>query len=141
MVSTSQSRNVWLWYKPGTINCNSFRKPRPLHHLPVKIGGSLGLPTSSAMLLRPHFKRTSKKSEKKVDMAKDFKVPQHLNVLDSDTEAEANKKRRAQKALRSKWRERKKEAETEQKQSFQKNATAAKAACFQPRSEIQRSVL
>jgi len=93
------------------------------------------------MLLRPHFKRTSKKSEKKVDMAKDFKVPQHLNVLDSDTEAEANKKRRAQKALRSKWRERKKEAETEQKQSFQKNATAAKAACFQPRSEIQRSVL
>lgn len=63
-----------------------------------------------------------KKKQKKV--SEEFEVPQRLIVLDTDTEAEATRKRRAIKALKSKWRERKKEAETAMKQqswqTFQK---------------------
>ena len=63
-----------------------------------------------------------KKKQKK--LSEEFEVPQRLIVLDTDTEAEATRKRRAIKALKSKWRERKKEAETEMKQqswqTFQK---------------------
>jgi hypothetical protein len=63
-----------------------------------------------------------KKKQKKV--SEEFEVPQRLIVLDTDTEAEATRKRRAIKAIKSKWRERKKEAETEMKQqswqTFQK---------------------
>ena len=62
-----------------------------------------------------------KKKKKKL---KDFVLPDHLIPLDTDTEAERNKKRRTAKALKSKWREQKKQIESEQKQkswqSFQK---------------------
>ena len=55
---------------------------------------------------------------------REFEVPQHLIPLDTDSTAERNKKRRAIKALKSKWRETQKEAESAQKQkswqSFQK---------------------
>jgi survival of motor neuron-related-splicing factor 30 len=54
----------------------------------------------------------------------EFEVPQHLICLDTDTTAERNKKQRALKALKSKWRESKKEAESNSKQkswqTFQK---------------------
>jgi survival-of-motor-neuron-related-splicing factor 30 len=56
--------------------------------------------------------------------SKEFEVPKHLVPLDTDTEAEATRKRRAVKALKSRWRERRKEEETDKKksswQSFQK---------------------
>jgi survival of motor neuron-related-splicing factor 30 len=56
--------------------------------------------------------------------SKEFEVPKHLLLLDTDSAAERNKKRRAIKALKSKWRESQKEAESAQKQkswqSFQK---------------------
>lgn len=62
-----------------------------------------------------------KKKKKKL---KDFVLPDHLIPLDTDTEAERNRKRRTAKALKSKWREQKKQIESEQKQkswqSFQK---------------------
>lgn len=45
-----------------------------------------------------------------------FEIPTHLVPLESDTEAERNKKRRAIKTLKSKWRERLKESTTTKKQ-------------------------
>jgi survival of motor neuron-related-splicing factor 30 len=61
---------------------------------------------------------------KKLKKIKDFEIPEHLVPLDTDTEAEKNRKRRAIKALKNKWREQKKNIEAEKKQktwhSFQK---------------------
>ncbi|KAG7347348.1 hypothetical protein IV203_016053 [Nitzschia inconspicua] len=65
----------------------------------------------------------NKKSKKK-DKIKDFVLPPHLVPNEGDSEAERNRKRRAAKALKNKWRERKKELESTNKQkswqSFQK---------------------
>jgi survival of motor neuron-related-splicing factor 30 len=64
----------------------------------------------------------------------DFEVPQHLIPLETDTEAERNKKQRALKALKSKWRESKKEMESANKQkswqSFQKKAKIKSTSIF-----------
>ena len=54
--------------------------------------------------------------KKKLKKVKDFEVPEHLKPLDTDTEQEKNKKQRALKALKNKWRERKKEVESARKQ-------------------------
>ena len=54
--------------------------------------------------------------KKKLKKVKDFEVPEHLKPLDTDTEQEKNKKYRALKALKNKWRERKKEVESAKKQ-------------------------
>lgn len=47
---------------------------------------------------------------------KDFEIPQHLQPKPDDTEADTNKKKRAVKKLKNKWREQKKEVESFQKQ-------------------------
>jgi survival-of-motor-neuron-related-splicing factor 30 len=64
----------------------------------------------------------------------EFEVPQHLIPLETDTEAERNKKQRALKALKSKWRESKKEMESANKQkswqSFQKKAKVKSTSIF-----------
>lgn len=61
---------------------------------------------------------------KKARKQKDFEVPVHLVPLESDSEAEKNRKRRAIKALKSKFREEKKTVDIDKKknswQSFQK---------------------
>lgn len=57
-----------------------------------------------------------KKSKKVSTPSATFEVPTHLIPLESDTEAERNKKRRAIKTLKSKWRERVKESTTTKKQ-------------------------
>jgi survival-of-motor-neuron-related-splicing factor 30 len=62
---------------------------------------------------KPLQQTAAKKKSKKV---KEFEVPAHLLIHEADTEAEKNRKRRAIKALKNKWRERKKEVETEMKQ-------------------------
>lgn len=60
-------------------------------------------------------------------MTKEFTIPSHLIPNDGDSEAERNRKRRAVKALKSKWREKKKELESDHKQqswqSFQKKTS------------------
>lgn len=65
----------------------------------------------------------------------EFEVPQHLIPLDTDTTAERNKKQRALKALKSKWREGKKELESANKQkswqSFQKKKKIKSSSMFQ----------
>jgi survival of motor neuron-related-splicing factor 30 len=64
----------------------------------------------------------------------EFEVPQHLIPLETDTEGERNKKQRALKALKSKWRESKKEMESTNKQkswqSFQKKAKTKSTSIF-----------
>jgi hypothetical protein len=54
--------------------------------------------------------------KKKLKMVKDFDVPEHLKPLETDSEKEKNKKYRALKTLKNKWRERKKEVESAKKQ-------------------------
>ena len=57
---------------------------------------------------------------------KDFVLPDHLQPNDEDTDAERNKKRRAAKALKNKWRLQKREIESRNRQkswqSFQKKS-------------------
>jgi hypothetical protein len=53
---------------------------------------------------------------KKLKKVKDFEVPEHLKPLETDSEQEKNKKYRAVKALKNKWRERRKEVESAKKQ-------------------------
>jgi hypothetical protein len=54
--------------------------------------------------------------KKKLKKVKDFEVPEHLKPLETDSEQEKNKKYRALKTLKNKWRERKKEVESAKKQ-------------------------
>lgn len=63
-------------------------------------------------------KKKKKKSKSGVAATADktFEVPDHLKPLPSDTDAERKRKNRTVKALKSKWRERKKEAEGIEKQ-------------------------
>lgn len=67
-----------------------------------------------------------KPSSKKRDKVKDFALPAHLVPNEADSEAERNRKRRAAKALKNKWRQHKKEVESTNKQkswqSFQKKS-------------------
>jgi len=70
-----------------------------------------GIPTSIETASAKEVPKKKSKNPKQ-----EFEVPKHLLPLDTDTEAERNKKRRAVKALKSKWRESKKEAESAQKQ-------------------------
>lgn len=71
-----------------------------------------------------NYGASNEPAKKKTKKIKDFEVPSHLIPNDGDSEAERNKKRRAIKALKSKWREKKKEIESDKKQqswqSFQK---------------------
>lgn len=60
--------------------------------------------------------KKTKKSKKSNSVPSTFEIPTHLIPLDSDTEAERNRKRRAIKTLKSKWRERVKESTTTKKQ-------------------------
>ena len=64
----------------------------------------------------------------------EFDVPNHLIPLDTDSGAERNKKRRAIKTLKSKWRESQKEAESAHKQkswqSFQKKKKLKTSSMF-----------
>jgi len=64
-------------------------------------------PTESAAAAAPPKKKLK---------IKDFEIPEHLKPKEGDTEAETNKKRRAVKKLKNKWREKKKEVESTQKQ-------------------------
>jgi len=54
--------------------------------------------------------------KKKKLKVKDFQIPEHLVPLESDTTPETNRKHRSIKALKNKWRERKREAESAKKQ-------------------------
>jgi survival-of-motor-neuron-related-splicing factor 30 len=78
-----------------------------------------GMPAVTATGVSKEVPKKKSKSSNK-----EFEVPRHLIPLDTDSAAERSKKRRAIKALKSKWRESQKEAESAQKQkswqSFQK---------------------
>ena len=79
---------------------------------------------------KPHKVKKSKKQKK----VKDFVLPDHLVPNDGDTEAQRNKKRRAAKALKHKWRIQKKEIESNNRQkswqSFQKKSSSSSTSIF-----------
>jgi survival of motor neuron-related-splicing factor 30 len=60
-------------------------------------------------------------ARKKLKKLKDFEIPPHLQILDTDTEQEKNKKRRTLKTLKSKHREKQKEYESTKKQTSWQN--------------------
>jgi hypothetical protein len=91
-------------------------------------GGDMEGPTAAAASsssVDNYTNNTSKsKDSSKKQKIKDFVLPPHLVPNEADTEKERNKKRRAAKALKSKWRLQKKEVESANRQkswqSFQK---------------------
>lgn len=66
-------------------------------------------------------KPSSTSSGGKLKKVKDFEVPTHLQPHETDTEGERNKKRRAVKTMKSKWREKKKNYESDKKQQSWQN--------------------
>jgi len=82
--------------------------------------------------------------KKKLKKMKEFEVPKHLIPLDTDSEAEKNRKRRAIKALKSKWREQKKGVEAEKKknswQSFQKKKKIKDKSIFSTTTDVDAKV-
>jgi hypothetical protein len=70
--------------------------------------------------------------KKKMTVEDSFVVPPHLIPLESDSATEQNKKRRALKALKNKWRAQQKEVQAEQKksswQSFQKKTKSSNSS-------------
>jgi survival-of-motor-neuron-related-splicing factor 30 len=77
---------------------------------------------------------TAEPPKKKAKKIKDFEIPQHLIPIDTDTDADRNKKRRAVRALKSKHRAIKKEQESDKKQktwqSFQKKKKLTDKSMF-----------
>mmetsp|Transcript_5443 Transcript_5443/g.12502 ORF Transcript_5443/g.12502 Transcript_5443/m.12502 type:complete len:281 (-) Transcript_5443:465-1307(-) len=78
---------------------------------------------------KPHKAKKSRTKQKKV---KDFVLPDHLIPNDGDTDAERNKKRRAAKTLKNKWRLQKKEIESNNRQkswqSFQNKSSKSSSS-------------
>ncbi|KAL3922798.1 MAG: hypothetical protein SGILL_002011 [Bacillariaceae sp.] len=85
-------------------------------------------PDASSDLVKTTTVKKSKKLKK--EKIEDFVLPAHLIPNETDSEAERNKKRRAAKALKSKYRAKKKEVESNNKQkswqSFQKKTNKRK---------------
>lgn len=84
-------------------------------------------------------------TKKKNLKVKEFEIPEHLKPKPDDTEAETNKKRRAVKKLKNKWREHKKEVESTKKQqswqSFQnKKKRSNKSSIFATQEEGSKSM-
>jgi survival-of-motor-neuron-related-splicing factor 30 len=81
---------------------------------------------------KPH--KAKKSSSKKLKKVKDFVLPDHLVPNEGDTDAERNKKRRAAKALKNKWRLQKKEIESNNRQkswqSFQRKSSSSSGSIF-----------
>ncbi|GKY93266.1 hypothetical protein MPSEU_000294100 [Mayamaea pseudoterrestris] len=88
----------------------------------------------------------AKKSKKASAVETEFVVPSGLVVLDTDTDAEKSRKYRAIKSLKTKWRAKKKELESDKKQkswqSFQKKkkSTAKEKSMFATSSEADTKV-
>jgi hypothetical protein len=72
---------------------------------------------SKSMMMTMAAATTNSSSMKKKEKIKEFVLPPHLVPNEADTEAERNKKRRAAKALKNKWRQKKKEVESNNKQT------------------------
>lgn len=93
--------------------------------------------TASAMHAAPE-------KEKKLKKVKDFEVPEHLKPVDSDSAAEKSRKMRAVKALKNKWRQQKKEVESNKKQkswqSFQQKKKRTPTSIFATQEGSQSKV-
>ena len=91
--------------------------PPPVDNVDVAQEATATTTTTATMASNEPPRKKSKK-------LKEFEIPSHLVIHDTDTEAQKNKKRREIKSLKNKWRVKKKEIESERKQqswqSFQK---------------------
>ena len=89
------------------------------YQIPATVGdgGATAAPTTEEAAAALAKAEKKKKKNKKKDAAiSEFEIPERLQPLPSDTDAERKKKTRAIKALKSKHREKTKEVETAQKQ-------------------------
>jgi hypothetical protein len=82
--------------------------------------------------------------KRKIKKIKDFVVPPHLIVSETDSEADKKKKRRALKALKSQHREKRREFEHEKKQnawqSFQKKKKTGDSSIFATKESVDDRV-
>lgn len=85
------------------------------------------VPLAAAQTVPATAVEETKKTSKKKKKIKDFVVPPHLIATEEDSEQEKNRKRRALKVLKNKWRHEKKEVESANRQkswqSFQKKTS------------------
>lgn len=98
------------------------------------VAASSSVPLAATTTTKPTAtKEPPKKKSSKVKA--EFEVPKHLVIGDSDSTAERNRKRRAVKALKNKWKESVKEAQSDKKQkswqSFQKKKKIKGTSMFQ----------
>mmetsp|Transcript_15776 Transcript_15776/g.23224 ORF Transcript_15776/g.23224 Transcript_15776/m.23224 type:complete len:211 (-) Transcript_15776:58-690(-) len=90
--------------------------PAPAASMPAPPG------TDNALESNDNSKALNDDSQKKkLKKVQDFKVPTHLQVLEADTEKEANRKKRATKVLKNKHREKQREYESTKKQQSWQN--------------------
>ncbi len=98
--------------------------------LPSQVESAAATAAATAALSKKEKPHKAKKSKKK--KVKDFVLPDHLIPNDEDTDAQRNKKRRAAKALKNKWRLQKKEIESNNRQaswqSFQKKSSSSSSS-------------
>lgn len=94
----------------------------------IQVAASVIPPSIDVKATKEFTKKKSKRFQQ------DFEVPRHLIPLETDSATERNKKHRAIKALKGKWRESKKAAESAQKQkswqSFQKKKKLKNSSMF-----------
>ena len=88
------------------------------YQIPATVGdgGATAAPTTEEAAAALAKAEKKKKKKKKDAAISEFEIPERLQPLPSDTDAERKKKTRAIKALKSKHREKTKEVETAQKQ-------------------------
>jgi len=93
-------------------------------------GGEGGVAAAAAVAQLGGQEPPKKKLKASTNVSDEFEVPENLIIRDTDTDAEKNRKRRKLKAIKSKWREKKKEVESLKKQkswqSFQKKKKVKK---------------
>lgn len=79
-------------------------------------------PVAAASIPPPDTNTTTNEPpRKKLKKVKDFEVPAHLQVLETDNEKEVNRKKRALKALKSKHRSKQRDYESTKKQQSWQN--------------------
>jgi len=118
----------------------------PLHKaLEEAVEGSLGVKDDRHLSGQKPSKQTDagdSRNKKRKTASTEFELPSHLVPLDTDTEAEKNKKRRAAKVQKRKWRSQQKDRESEKKQkswqSFQKKKKLKDSSMFATRESEGR---
>uniref|UniRef100_A0A7S4AT14 Uncharacterized protein n=1 Tax=Pseudo-nitzschia australis TaxID=44445 RepID=A0A7S4AT14_9STRA len=123
-VSASSSTTQLQHEASSSLSLSSYNQTIPIEGVSANSSSE-----SAAKKEKPHKAKKSGIGSKKPKKVKDFVMPDHLIPNDEDTETERNKKRRAAKSLKNKWRLQKKEIQSDNRQkswqSFQKKSHSA----------------